>query len=97
MAQMVRKQIYIQQRQQILLRRIAQNREVSEAAIIRQAIDRVLTSPRLHPIVPDPTAWDEILRFVEEHKTLSPAREPYQWNREDAYKDRMSLFDRSEN
>ena len=97
MAQMVRKQIYIQQRQQIMLRRIAQNREVSEAAIIRQAIDREIISPRPYPVVPDPATWDEIIRFIEARKAISPAGEPYKWSREDAYEDRMSLFDRSEN
>lgn len=39
MAQMVRKQIYIQRRQQAILRRLARARGVSEAELIRQAID----------------------------------------------------------
>ena len=40
MAQMLRKQIYIEKRQQALLKRLAKKRGVSEAEIIRQAIDR---------------------------------------------------------
>ena len=39
MSQMMRKQIYIQKRQQVLLRRLARARGVSEAELIRQAID----------------------------------------------------------
>jgi len=38
MSQMMRKQIYIQKRQQARLRRLARARGVSEAEVIRQSI-----------------------------------------------------------
>lgn len=51
--QMVRKQIYIQRRQDILLKRLSQARGLSEAEIIRQALERELAgepvSTRLYP------------------------------------------------
>ncbi len=40
MAEMVRKQIYIQERHERLLKRISKARGVSEAELIRQAIER---------------------------------------------------------
>jgi len=45
MSQMMRKQIYIQKRQQILLKRLARARGVSEAEIIRQAIEGMPEGP----------------------------------------------------
>ena len=42
MTQMVRKQIYIPKRQQLLLKRKAKAVGISEAELIRQAIDRNL-------------------------------------------------------
>lgn len=93
MPEMVRKQFYIQKRQHILLRRLSQARGVSEAEIVRQAIEREAagTSPR--PPLPDRAAWEEILDFVEARKALGPDGEPYQWNRKDAYEERESRFD----
>ena len=40
MTDMVRKQVYIHQRQEATLKRLARQRGLSEAEIIRQAIDR---------------------------------------------------------
>jgi hypothetical protein len=45
MAQMVRKQIYIEKRQDALLKRQAKLRGVSAAELIREAIDRQIGQP----------------------------------------------------
>ena len=98
MSDMVRKQFYIHKRQQVLLKRLSQTRGVSEAEIVRQAIERETTGTSLLPTLPDRTAWEEIVSFLEARKTLtsgSEGSEPYHWNREDAYQERESRFQSS--
>jgi hypothetical protein len=93
MSEMVRKQFYIHKRQHILLRRLSQARGVSEAEIVRQAIEREATGGSSLPTPPDHTAWEEIIGFVEARKALgSKDDKPYQWNREDAYTERETRF-----
>jgi hypothetical protein len=92
MSDMVRKQFYIHKRQHILLRRLSRARGVSEAEIVRQAIEREATGVSPQSPLPDRAAWDEIVDFVEARKALGPDGEPYQWNRQDAYQERESRF-----
>jgi hypothetical protein len=92
MAQMVRKQIYIQERQGQLLRRISKARGVSEAEVIRQAIERETMGGKPHLLTPDHAAWEEILCFVKNRKSPRPGRRAYQWNRLDAYEEREKRF-----
>jgi hypothetical protein len=44
MTRMIRKQVYIQKRQQILVKRLARQWGVSEAEVIRRAIDQQVQS-----------------------------------------------------
>jgi len=88
MSEMVRKQFYIHERHQILLKRLSQARGVSEAEIVRQAIEREATGVAPQSPLPDRAAWEEIVEFVEARKALGADGEPYQWNRQDAYKER---------
>lgn len=92
MAEMVRKQFYIHKRQHILLRRLSQARGVSEAEIIRQAIEREATGVSSQAAPPDRAAWEEIVDFVEARKATGADGKPYRWNREDAYEERESRF-----
>jgi hypothetical protein len=93
MALMVRKQIYIKKHQQAQLKRLAQSRGVSEAEVIRQAIDREVQEEPVKPMPADHDAWEEILRFVEARKASGATGKPYKWNREDAYEEQMRKFD----
>jgi hypothetical protein len=90
MAQMIRKQIYIQRRQQAILRRLARARGVSEAELIRQAIDNHVTAgARLAQ--PDPEAWGKARRFMLSLHARGPAQgQPRTWKREDLYEERLS-------
>ncbi len=92
MTEMVRKQIYIEGRHERLLKRISKARGVSEAEVIRQAIERETIGGKLFLLAPDQAAWDEILRFVKNRKSLRPGGRPYRWNRLDAYEEREKLF-----
>ena len=96
MAEMVRKQIYIQERHERLLKRISKARGVSEAELIRQAIERETVGGKLPPLAPDQTAWDKILRFANSRKTLRPRARPYRWNRLDAYEESERRFTKRE-
>jgi hypothetical protein len=89
--QMVRKQIYIPKRQQVLLKRRAKARGISEAELIRQALDRDLDGSPSHAFYHDPEAWDKIQRFMLARRMrATAAAQPYRWKREDAYEDRLN-------
>jgi hypothetical protein len=87
MAKMVRKQVYIYKRQEAQLKHIAEARGVSEAEIIRTAIDREVTSTSPAVFHPDPEALDRFIELVRQRKLRGITGEPYQWRREDAYDD----------
>jgi hypothetical protein len=82
---MIRKQIYVEKRQQALLRRAAQSRGVSEAEVIRQAIDRQVQVGIESPLL-DPEAWSKARRFMAALQRRKPAvKHVRQWKRDDAY------------
>ena len=88
MTQMIRKQIYIQKRQQVLLKRLARRRGVSEAEVIRQAIDQQVRSAAHQPLPPNPQALEATIQFALERRKLGEINEPYQWRRAEAYEER---------
>ena len=94
MAEMVRKQIYIEERHERLLKRISKACGVSEAELIRQAIERETLGGKPVLLEPDQAAWDEILRFVRRRKSLPSSGRPYRWNRLDAYEGREKRITR---
>ena len=63
MVQMIRKQVYIQRQQEAALKRLSQSRGLSEAELIRQAIDRQAGSVAA-PFVSDAGAWEEAHTFM---------------------------------
>ena len=83
MSRMVRKQVYIESRQEILLKRLAQQTGITEAEIIRQAID-------LHAktaILPnrDLTAWQRELSFIDDLIRQGPVPGGRTWRREELH------------
>ena len=94
MAEMVRKQIYIEERHERLLKQISKARGVSEAEVIRRAIEREAVGEKPRLLAPDQAAWDRILAFVKHRKPLRPGGRPYRWNRSDAYEEREKRFAR---
>ena len=90
MSEMVRKQIYIHKRHEIYLQRLAQVRGVSQAEIIRQAIEHEAAGRAPFSPTPDRKAWEEVLAFAANR--VSDGR-PYIWNREDAYEERENRYD----
>ena len=90
MSDMVRKQIYISRRQQAMLKRLAESRGLSEAEVIRQAIDREAIHAIPHPGMKSQTAWEQAVAFMLSlQEQAEQFTEPYQWNRDDLYEERL--------
>jgi len=89
---MVRKQIYIHQRQVNLLKRLARQRGVSEAEVIRQAIDREAIAEPVSIPEDSHAALLETLALVKERKALGITGEPYQWDRQELYEERENRW-----
>jgi hypothetical protein len=98
MSEMIRKQIYIHRRQEAVLKRLAHLRGVSEAELIRRAIDHEAEQGQFFAGQNDHSAWNEILQLVEARKKLGITGVPYRWNRQEIYAERENrwLDDRSE-
>ncbi len=94
MTHMVRKQIYISERQLALLRRLAAVRGVSEAEVVRQAIDRETSAVQPSTLPVDNGALDRLVQAALQRQQIGITGTPYRWNRDDAYEDRMRRFDR---
>ena len=92
MPSMVRKQIYIGRHHDRLLKRLARQRRVSEAELIREAIDRQVEGGASTPWHRDPGAWDEARRFMSGLARRRSASKPRRFRREDAYRDRLDRW-----
>ena len=83
MSQMVRKQIYLYKQQETMLKRVADARGVSEAEVIRQALEQVFGAG-IENAAKSPL--DEFIELARANKKRTG--QPYKWNRQDAYDDR---------
>jgi DNA-nicking Smr family endonuclease len=92
MSALVRKQIYIHKRHEILLKQMAKARGVSEAEIIRQAIER--ESKAMADSETRQKAWQAFEKFVEARKSMPAEGEPLKWNRDELYEERLKRWDR---
>ena len=95
MTQMLRKQIYIPRRQQVQLKRLAKARGVSEAEVIRQAIEREVLLTAAQPASSDRSALEEFLRFgAARHATGDTTRRA--WTRDELYDERLGRCQRAD-
>ncbi len=84
---MVRKQIYLPQKQNQKIKRLAKQRGVSEAEVIRGAVER---EPEIttYPVRENVEGWQEILRFVKERQAAYAGQgKPVHWNRQELYEE----------
>ncbi len=95
MGRKVRKQLNIDEAQDLALKREAEKLGVSESEVLRRVLDAWTAGGvdrrRAHAV--------EGLRAIqarleERRKELGPG-EPYTWRRDDAYEDRLERYDRS--
>lgn len=94
MAHMVRKQVYIEPRQDAILKRLARTLGLSEAEIIRQAIDRQTSN--VPTDVRDLKAWEREKAFIAERMAAGPVVSTRKWRREDVYEERLSRYGRKD-
>jgi hypothetical protein len=89
MSRMIRKQIYLEARQDRRVKQVAQTGGLTEAEVIRAALDgRYLYGEERGP-EPDETAWAEALAFMESMRPDGSAlKRPLEWKRDDLYEDR---------
>ena len=84
---MVRKQIYIEDRQEALLKRLSARLRISEAQLIRQGIDRCVEGeiPRERRL----KAWKEIQAFIGRRMAQGTAPQSSRaWTRQELYDER---------
>jgi hypothetical protein len=91
MSQMVRKQIYIDHQQEELLKKTAAETGMTEAEIIRQALDLwdEHVARRRHA----QEAWEKERAFIESLIAQGPVAGGRAWTREDLYEERLSRHD----
>ncbi len=92
MGQMIRKQIYIAKKHQIILKRLAKSRGISEAEVIRQALEHEDAGGVSLVGTSEKNALDKIIAFAMNRRKLDTAAEPYQWNREEIYNERLDRY-----
>lgn len=89
---MVRKQIYIPRRQNALLKRLSQARGLSEAEIIRQAIEKEVAGETVPPAWRTLSAMDDFARLALSKRGAGKQGEPYRWERAEIYAERESRW-----
>jgi hypothetical protein len=94
MKQMVRKQIYIQKNQEERLKKVAEAKGVSEAEIIRRALENELKRAG-YRLAYDSDAMQRLHKamLAQDKKPPVPLQKR-DWTREDLYEERMKRYDR---
>jgi hypothetical protein len=92
MSVMVRKQIYIEPRQEELLKQAAAETGMTEAEIIRRAIDLWGESEEKRRQAQE--AWKEARAFIEDLIAQGPVPGGRTWTREELYEERLSRYGR---
>ena len=93
---MIRKQVYIEPRHERMLKRRAKQRGVTEAEIIREALDGVETVAVVRRQEVDEVAARQALKFMYALcDSLRKAPRGRTWTRESLYGDRISRWTKS--
>src|SRR6266480_7053547 len=83
MPQMIRKQFYIETRQEFLLKRLAKELGMTEAELIRQGLDQVLQAGVT--IAPELEAWERERAFIKRWTQKGKVKGKRTGRREDLY------------
>jgi hypothetical protein len=94
MAQMIRKQVYIEPRQERTLKRLAREQHATEAEVIRRAIDLAADTQRPQVPWPDPEAWEEAKAFILSLISRGHVPGGRSWKREELYEERIGRYGR---
>jgi predicted DNA-binding protein len=88
---MIRKQIYLPKQLDDSLKRLSKKRGVSEAEVIRQALEHESSAGNRD----SRAAVESILRFSDERLALKDVAKPYTWNRDEIYQERENRWGRN--
>lgn len=90
---MVRKQIYLPRRQNLTLKRLAKQRGISEAEVIRQALERE-AQISVSPIHGSKQALSNIIAYARllQRRSEFLQGKPYVFNREQLYEERQNRW-----
>lgn len=83
MARMIRKQFYIESQQEALLKRLVQETGMTEAELVRQAIDRQMRF--FASFRRDLRAWQEEVAFIARLMEQAPVSGKRIWRREELH------------
>jgi hypothetical protein len=89
---MIRKQIYIEPLQDVNLKQRAIMLGVTEAEVIRRAIDRQMAL--LGPGARYLSVWERERAFIEKRITGTPRHGSRRFSREEAYEERLGRYGR---
>jgi hypothetical protein len=92
MAQMIRKQVYIEPLQDAILKKRARMLGISEAEVIRRAIDE--QTAFLHPGIRDLEAWEQEKVFIAKRMADGSLPGGRTYRREEAYEERLERYGR---
>ncbi len=92
MPRMVRKQAYIEPRQEKLLKRRARELKVTEAELIRRGIDQLARFGVVR--LPDPDAWAAERRYIMRNRRMKVPQTGRTWTRAELYEERLGRFSR---
>jgi len=88
---MIRKQVYIKPEQEDALKHRARALGVSEAELIREAIEAVLGKTDLTRDL-SMEAWEEAKRFIELRMAMNVPQTGRSWTRDELYEERLGRF-----
>lgn len=87
MARMIRKQIYIEQEQENILKKRARVLRKAESELVREGINMILLRQYA---LKDSNAWKKERMFIQSLIEKDPAKGKRQWTREDLYDRKIS-------
>jgi hypothetical protein len=93
---MIRKQIYLKETQQAAIRDMADARSISEAEVIREAID-AHRRPQPHNRLTDPSAWNsalKLMRSLQPKKSIRKSKSAVKFDRAELYEGRLNRYGR---
>jgi len=87
---MIRKQVYIEPRQDEGIKQRARKLGITEAEVIRKAIDGQMASLSTHSH--DLSAWEREKAFIVRRVSIRSRSAGRRFRREDAYEERLSRY-----
>ena len=90
MTTMIRKQVYLEPRQDAEVKQLAAERKTTEAEVIREAIDTLLGEVTRQRRAQQ--AWEEALALMEARYAQGPVSAGRTWTRDELYEERLDRY-----